>query len=146
MVKIVLAADHAGFVLKEKIRLFLVKRGCAIQDFSPELVEEDDFPDYAFKAGEAVAQKKLLGIFVCGSGIGMSICANKVEGVRAALVDDRQMAIDAKVHNNANVICLGGRRTKVSLAKSIVDAWMSAEYGGGRFERRNRKITAYERN
>jgi ribose 5-phosphate isomerase B len=144
--KIALGADHAGFELKEKIKQYLLEKGITIDDrgtYSPQSV---DYPDFAFRVAEEVAAGKAdSGILVCGSGIGMSIAANKVHGVRAAHVTSETEAQLSREHNDANVLAVGGRLLDEGAARRIVDRWLSTDFAGGRHQQRVEKITAIER-
>lgn len=143
--KIAMAADHAGFQLKEKIRCHLVERGFTVDDHGTDSQESVDYPDYARLVGEAVVGKRASwGILVCGTGIGMSIAANKVPGIRAAKADTEQEAVLSREHNDANVLTLGARVLDESTALNIVDAWLNTGFLGGRHQRRVDKITALE--
>jgi len=131
--------------LKEIVKNFLKTRNIEVEDFGTYTEESVDYPDYAFKVGEAVARKDFdFGILICGSGIGMSIAANKVKGVRAALCNDLYTAHVSREHNNANILCMGGRVIGEEVAKEIVSVWLNAKFEGGRHERRVNKITDYE--
>jgi ribose 5-phosphate isomerase B len=144
--KIALGADHAGFELKEKIKQYLLEKGITVDDrgtYSPQSV---DYPDYAFRVAEEVAAGKAdSGILVCGSGIGMSIAANKVHGVRAAHVASEMEAQLSREHNDANVLAVGGRVLDEGTSRKIVDRWLSTDFAGGRHQQRVEKITAIER-
>jgi ribose 5-phosphate isomerase B len=144
--KIALGADHAGFELKEKIKQYLLEKGITVDDrgtYSPQSV---DYPDYAFRVAEEVAAGKAdSGILVCGSGIGMSIAANKVHGVRAAHVTSEMEAQLSREHNDANVLAVGGRVLDEGTARRIVDRWLKTDFAGGRHQQRVEKITAIER-
>jgi ribose 5-phosphate isomerase B len=144
--KIALGADHAGFELKEKIKQYLLEKGITIDDrgtYSPQSV---DYPDFAFRVAEEVAAGKAdSGILVCGSGIGMSIAANKVHGVRAAHVTSEMEAQLSREHNDANVLAVGGRVLDEATARRIVDRWLSTDFARGRHQQRVEKITAIER-
>ncbi len=142
--KIVLASDHGGFDLKEAIRLYLEEKNYEIIDQGCYDHSSVDYPDYGRLAGEKVLEEDCLGIIFCGTGIGISLAANKVRGVRAALCSEEYSASMARQHNNANILALGGRTTGVDLAKSIVDAFLNSEFEGGRHQRRVDKITAIE--
>lgn len=143
--KIAIGSDHAGFRLKEIVKNFLKTKNIEVEDFSTHTEESVDYPDYAFKVGEAVARKDFdFGILICGSGIGMSIAANKVKGIRAALCNDLYSAHVSREHNNANILCMGGRVIGEEVAKEIVSVWLNAKFEGGRHERRVNKITDYE--
>ncbi len=139
--RIAIGSDHAGFDLKSEILSFLCMEGCDIQDmgaFSPDSV---DYPDYAhLVVREMLEGRADLGILICGTGIGMSITANRYPGIRAALCTDAFMARLSREHNDANVLCLGARVVGVGLALDIVNAWINASFAGGRHQRRVEKI------
>jgi ribose 5-phosphate isomerase B len=144
--KIALGADHAGFDLKEKIKQHLVGRGIRIEDLGTHSGESVDYPDYARAVGEEIVEKRSdLGILVCGTGIGMSIAANKIPGIRAANVHSEIEAQLAREHNNANVLALGGRLLDEDTAFKLVDRWLSAEFAGGRHGQRVEKVSQMER-
>lgn len=143
--KISIGADHAGFALKEEIKKYLQGKNIEVVDYGTYDTTSIDYPDYALPVSKSVANKETtLGILVCYTGIGMSMCANKVKGVRAALVGSVENAILTKEHNNANVLCLGAKDTGVSLALEIVDAFIKTEFTYGRHERRVNKIVSIE--
>jgi ribose 5-phosphate isomerase B len=143
--KIALGADHAGFELKDKIKHWLVEQGIEVRDEGTNSGESVDYPDYARKVGEDVAEKRAdLGILVCGSGIGMSIAANKVPGVRAANVTSEYEAEMSRQHNDANVLALGARILSEDEARKIVDKWLHSSFSAGRHQRRVDKIAAIE--
>jgi len=143
--KIALGADHAGFELKEKIKQHLVDRGIAVDDRGTHSTESVDYPDFAQAVGEEVAQKYAdWGILVCGSGIGMSMAANKVPGIRAANVTSEVEAQLSREHNDANVLAVGARLLNEEKALKIVDRWLSTAFAGGRHERRVEKMAAIE--
>ena len=134
---IALASDHGGFRLKEQIKEHLEARGLDTKDLGTHSEDSVDYPIFGQKCGEAVASGEAdLGIVVCGTGIGISIAANKVKGVRCGLCTSVEMAKLTKQHNNANILALGGRTTAPELAMEIVDAWLDAEFEGGRHQRR----------
>lgn len=135
--KIVLAADHGGFELKEGIKLHLELSGHEVLDLGTHDTESVDYPSYGNMGAQAVVSGEAdKGIVFCGTGIGVSIAANKVQGARCALCTDVFMAEMAARHNNANVLALGGRIIKANLAKEMVDAWLNSAFEGGRHERR----------
>lgn len=143
--KIAIGSDHAGFKLKETVKEFLKTSGIEVIDFGTHSEESADYPDFAFPVAEAVAKKEFdFGILICGTGIGMSITANKVAGIRAALCNDLFTANCSKEHNDANVLCMGGRIVGEGLAKAIVQTWLEKKFQGGRHERRVKKIEEYE--
>lgn len=145
--KIALGSDHAGYILKEEIKNHLSVNGYEILDCGTSSGEVSvDYPDCGFRAAEAVASHKAdVGILFCGTGIGMSIVANKVAGVRAALCHDHFTAVMSRRHNNANVLALGSRVIGSGLAKEIVDTFINEGFEGGRHEYRIDKITAFEK-
>ncbi|MBQ2967663.1 MAG: ribose 5-phosphate isomerase B [Clostridia bacterium] len=143
---IAIGSDHGGFELKNEIKKHLEDLGLAVQDFGTYTKDSVDYPDIAEAVCVPVAAGAFeFGVLVCGTGIGISIAANKVNGIRAAHCTDAYSAAKAKEHNNANVICLGGRITGVDLALTIVDAYLNAEFEGGRHQNRVDKIMALEK-
>ena len=135
--KIAVASDHGGFALKEKVKEHLIERGLHVEDLGTHSEESVDYPVYGKACGEAVASGKAdLGVVVCGTGIGISIAANKVKGIRCGLCTSVEMAHLTKQHNNANILALGGRTTEPELALKIVDEWLDTEFEGGRHQRR----------
>ena len=144
--KIALAADHGGFERKESIRSHLTEMGYDVQDFGCFSAESVDYPDYAFPAAEAVANGACeFGIVVCTTGVGVSICANKVRGVRCALCSDPEVAALSRRHNDANMLALGAKHVSEEQAMEIVRVWLETPHDGGRHARRVLKITEYER-
>lgn len=144
--RIVIGSDHAGFPVKEIIRKHLEGAGYAVDDQGTCSEESVDYPDYGKAVGERVASKQAdLGIAVCGSGIGISIAANKVPGIRAALAHDVMTARLAREHNDANVLALGGRIVTGATAIDMVQTFLTTTYLGGRHQIRLDKITAIER-
>jgi ribose 5-phosphate isomerase B len=143
--KIILASDHAGFLLKEKVKSFLLKKKFSMKDLSPALVKGDDYPLVAFSAGKKVVVEKAIGIFFCGSGQGMCLSANKVKGVRAGLAYDVSSAKVLREHNDANVLCLGGRVLEYKDALKIVNVFLSSKFLGGRHKRRVSEIERFEK-
>ncbi len=144
--KIALGADHAGFPLKEKIKQWLTEQGLQVDDQGTLTADSVDYPDYARKVGEIVAAKKAdRGVLVCGSGIGMSIAANKVPGVRAANAHTVYEAQMSREHNDANVLTLGARVLTDEEAHSILDRWLSTKFAGGRHQKRVDKISQIEK-
>ena len=135
--KIAVASDPGGFALKEKVKEHLIERGFDIEYLGTHSEESVDYPVYGKACGEAVASGKAdLGVVVCGTGIGISIAANKVKGIRCGLCTSVEMAHLTKQHNNANILALGGRTTEPELALKIVDEWLDTEFEGGRHQRR----------
>ena len=144
---VALGADHAGFQLKEVLKGWLIDQGHQVLDVGTHTAAEPvDYPDYAVQLGLAVADGKVeRGVLVCGTGIGMAITANKVPGVRAALCGDLYTARVSRQHNDANVLCLGGRLIGGEMATDILRAWLEAEFAGERHVRRVEKIGEVER-
>lgn len=142
---VALASDHRGFLAKEQIKLILHESGHKTVDCGCESTTSCDYPDAAFVGAESVAGGVAdCGIFLCGTGIGMSICANKVKGIRAALCHDELTVEMSRRHNNANVLCLPADLLGEELIHRLIDVWMRTEYEGGRHGRRIDKITAYD--
>lgn len=141
-----IGCDHGGYELKNHIINHLKERGIEYKDFGCFDENSCDYPDYAKKVCESVLSgESENGILVCGTGIGMSIAANKFDGIRAAHVTDVYSAKMTKVHNNSNIICLGGRITGRELAFMIVDAWLDNEFMGGRHQVRLEKLHSFEK-
>ena len=139
--KIAIASDHAGFELKKELINYIKSLNHQILDFGTYSNESVDYPDFAFPAAESVAALVAdYGILICGTGIGMSIVANKVQGIRAALCVDEDYAKSARNHNNANVLCLGARKTAPELAKKIIDVFLEEDFEGDRHMIRVEKI------
>lgn len=136
--KIAIGCDHGGFELKEYVKNYLVNdKGLEVVDFGTNSEESVDYPEYGKKVGEYVVNKECdCGIVICGTGIGISISANKVKGVRAALCTGIYEAKMTRLHNNANVLALGGRVVGKGLALEIVDTFLTTEYEGGRHDKR----------
>lgn len=142
---IAIGADHRGFELKSLLKGWLESRGYKVIDAGTDDPGSTDYPDYAIEVGRMVGEGKAgLGILICGTGIGMSIAANKVRGVRAARVCTESDAEIARRHNDANVLCFGAAIVDEALARRMITAWMENEFEGGRHERRTREITAFE--
>ena len=142
--KIALASDHAGFELKEKIKEFLTEY--EVIDYGTINLESMDYPDTGFEAAKAVSNGDCKrGILICGSGIGMSIVANKVPGIRAALCQTKQFAQLSRLHNDSNILVLSGRFISEYLAKEIIDVWFNTEFEGGRHQKRLDIISNYEK-
>ncbi len=135
--KIALGSDHAGFQLKDSLKRFLESKNLSFTDFGVFNMDEDDYPQYAYKACNAILQDQYdRGILICGTGIGMCMTANKLKGIRAAQAYDIEVAQLSRLHNDANVLCLGGRQIKESLAMDIVDVWLNTSFEGGRHQSR----------
>jgi ribose 5-phosphate isomerase B len=144
--RIAVGSDHAGFDLKASLAAHLAGAGHQVDDLGTDSPDVSvDYPDFGLAVGRAVADGRAdRGVCVCGTGIGISIAANKVDGVRAALVHDVTTAGLARRHNDANIICLGGRTTGVAEAIDAVDTFFTTEFEGGRHVRRLAEITAFE--
>lgn len=143
--KIAIGSDHGGYELKQALIPFLQGRDIEVADVGTHSTASVDYPDFGEAVGLLVAHKETdAGIVICGTGIGISIAANKVPGIRAALVATPQMAELAKQHNNANILALGGRILSVETAEACVAAWLDTEYEGGRHQRRLDQISAIE--
>ncbi len=143
---IIIGSDHGGVVLKTALKSYLNRRGYKVTDAGTNGDASVDYPDFGQKVAESVIAGEVeLGILICGTGIGMSIAANKIPGIRAALVTDVFMARMAKEHNNANVLVLGGRVLDEQKACDLVGAWLDATFEGGRHQARLDKITALEK-
>lgn len=142
--KISIGADHAGFEFKEKLKDYLVENGYEVLDFGAYAFDsEDDFTDYAIPVAMSVAKHECdRGVLVCGSGIGMSIAANKIKGVNAVNCTCVEFAELSRKHNNTNVICFPGRFLNVEDAKTYLDVWLKTEFLGGKYEKRNLKIVS----
>jgi len=143
--KIALGSDHAGLELKDFIKHHLEKQGHEVKDYGTYTEESCDYTDFAELACDAVVKgQSERGILFCGTGIGMSIVANKIKGVYAALVDNTFSARMTRSHNDSNVLVLPGRIIGKDIAKEITDIWLSTKYEGGRHDRRLNKIKAVE--
>ena len=135
--KIAVASDHGGYLLKETVKKHLEDRGIEVLDLGTHSEESVDYPVYGRLCGATVANGEAdLGVVCCGTGIGISIAANKVKGIRCGLCTSVEMAHLTKQHNNANILALGGRTTAPELALAIVDEWLDTEFEGGRHQRR----------
>jgi ribose 5-phosphate isomerase B len=144
--RVVAASDHAGLVLRPEAVRVARERGFEVEDLGPFGGESVDYPDYATRAAQVVAAGQArFGILVCGTGIGMSMAANKVAGVRAAVCRSEYEARVARGHNDANVLCLGERVTGLGLAGAIVEVFLATPFEGGRHARRVDKLTALDR-
>ena len=142
-----IGCDHGGFALKEELKTHLEERGLEVKDYGIYEEASCDYPDIAKKVADAVVSGECeRAILVCGTGIGMSIAANKVPGIRAAVVSDCFSAKLTRQHNDANILCLGGRVVGAGLARLIVDSYLDADFEGGRHKERIDKITALENN
>ena len=143
--KVAIGSDHGGFELKEVLKKHLEDKGFDVSDVGAYDTNSVDYPDIAVCACEKVTSGECSwGVLVCGTGIGISIAANKVAGIRCALVGNEYSAEMTKRHNNANMLAFGGRVTGPDLAKNILDAYINAEFEGGRHQKRVDKISAIE--
>ncbi|EHG1696912.1 ribose 5-phosphate isomerase B [Listeria monocytogenes] len=143
--KVAIASDHGGIELRKSIISYLESVGISYEEFGPEAPESVDYPGLAITVSEKVVNQEVdRGILVCGTGIGMSIAANKVKGIRCALVGDTFSAHATREHNDTNVLALGARVIGPGLAEDIVKIWLETAYEGGRHANRVGQITAYE--
>lgn len=143
--RIAIGADHGGFDLKTKIIKYLKLKGHMVKDFGTYCPEPCDYPKYGFAVARAVAGGEYSrGILICKSGIGMSIVANKVRGIRAAMVDSVEAAKSSREHNDANIIVFGSKNTNIYKAKRMLEIWLKAKFLGGRHLRRVKQIKALE--
>ncbi|MDY6029400.1 MAG: ribose 5-phosphate isomerase B [Acidaminococcaceae bacterium] len=146
--KIAVGSDHGGLALKEHIKKYLLEKGVEVIDHGTFSEASCDYPDFADKLCSDIVSGTsgaVRGILFCGTGIGISIAANKMQGIRAALCGDVFSAKMSREHNDANVLCLGGRVLGTGLAEMITDAWLETEFAGGRHARRVEKVMALER-
>jgi ribose 5-phosphate isomerase B len=144
--KIVIGSDHAGFELKEDLRTYLREQNVEVEDLGVPNEAPADYPDIGAGVAEKVSQGEFeRGILICGSGIGMSIVANRFAGVRAALCHDLYTARMSREHNDANVLVLGGRLTGKGLAREILKVWLESRFQGGNHQRRLEKIHSLEK-
>lgn len=140
-----IGSDHGGFHLKEDIKQYLAEKGIEFHDFGTHSTDSVDYPDISRAVAEAVVQGKCdRGIIICGTGIGVSIAANKVKGIRAALCHDPYSAQMSREHNDANVLTMGERVIGFGLARAVVEKWLATEFSGGRHARRVGKISDLE--
>ncbi|HIE9814656.1 TPA: ribose 5-phosphate isomerase B [Klebsiella pneumoniae] len=146
MMKIAVGCDHVGLILKPDIVHFLKDKGIEVIDKGADSPERTDYPLYSKQVADAVVSGEAeLGILICGSGIGISIAANKVNGIRAVVCSEPYSAKLSREHNNTNILAFGSRVVGSELAKMIVDAWLQAEFEGGRHQRRVDLISKIER-
>ena len=142
---IVIASDHGGYAMKEELKAWLTEKGVAFEDVGTYSEASCDYPEYAALAARGVAEGKYeKGILICGTGIGMSLAANKIKGIRCALLSDCFSAEMCRAHNDANMMSLGARVTGIELAKRMVDIFLATEFLGGRHGRRVDLIRALE--
>jgi ribose 5-phosphate isomerase B len=136
-VKIAIGSDHAGYLLKGVIKNHLDEKEISFTDYGTFKMDSTDYPEYSYKVSQAVATGECdLGILICGTGIGMSITANKMKGIRAAVVHSVETAKMSRLHNNANVLCIGARILEEKQACEIVDIWLMTSFEGGRHDKR----------
>ena len=139
--KFYIATDHAGYALKEFTKDYVRTLGHEIIDLGPTSADRVDYPDFAKKCATAVVEDKgSFGILICGTGIGISIAANKVAGIRAGLCHDAFTAMATRAHNDANILCFGARIVGLGVIESILDGWLNSEFEGGRHTKRVEKI------
>jgi ribose 5-phosphate isomerase B len=144
--KIIIGSDHAGYHLKEAIRQYLSEMGYEITDVGTFCKDDTDYPDFGISLGQKVSSGEFVkGILICGSGVGMTIVANKFPSVRAVLCLDEDTARMSRLHNDTNILVLASRRTDTERAKAITDTWLKTEFAGGRHQRRLDKIMDLER-
>ncbi|MEG0391316.1 MAG: ribose 5-phosphate isomerase B [Anaerovoracaceae bacterium] len=142
--KIAIASDHGGYMLKETILGFLLGMGHEVENLGTYSEESVDYPEFGFRCAEKVASGEVeRGIVICGTGIGISIAANKVKGIRCALCTDKEMAEMTRKHNDANMLALGGRTTETTTALDIINVWLNTEFEGGRHQRRVDMLNNY---
>lgn len=142
---IAIGSDHAAFEFKEAIKHYLTEKGYQLQDFGTCSTEQVDYCDFGFLVGEAVSSGACeSGLVFCGTGVGISISANKVKGVRAVVCSEPYSAKLSREHNNTNILALGSRVVGIELAKMIVDTWLGSHFEGGRHLDRIKKIAQYE--
>lgn len=145
--RLAIGCDHGAYQLKELVKQHLLDKGLDVEDFGCFSTESVDYAEFAFKVGEAVSKGQAdKGIVLCTTGIGVSICANKVLGIRCALCSDLKSAKLTRMHNDSNVLALGAGIITTDTAMEIVDVWLATEFEGGRHLRRINKITQYELN
>ncbi|WP_243366857.1 ribose 5-phosphate isomerase B [Fundidesulfovibrio soli] len=133
---VIFGSDHAGFALKEQLKAFASKLGVQVVDVGCDSLQSCDYPLFAEKLCSRVLADKCLGVLICGTGLGMSMAANRRAGIRAALCANEYMARMTRLHNNANVLCLGERWMGAGLAESVLETFIKTEFEGGRHQRR----------
>jgi len=145
LMKVIITGDHAGMTLRNEVKSVLDELGHSYEDAGADCTTSVDYPDYALPAAKRIANGEFdRGIFVCGTGIGVSISANKVNGIRCALVHDVFSAKATRQHNDSNVLAMGERVIGPGLAREIIKTWLTTDFEGGRHLNRVNKITAYE--
>ncbi|NOZ83612.1 MAG: ribose 5-phosphate isomerase B [Epsilonproteobacteria bacterium] len=142
--RVVIGSDHAGFEMKEQIKKYLRQKGYDVLDEGTDSTNSVDYPDFAAKTAAECLKNGAMGIVICGTGIGASISANKIKGIRAALCHDAYTAIYSRRHNDANILTLGGRVTGIDVGIQIVDLFLSTKFDGGRHRLRIDKISKLE--
>jgi ribose 5-phosphate isomerase B len=146
MTPILIASDHAGFTLKEKLKSYLAKKGLRFKDLGTDSLERCDYPEFAYSLAKSISQKKYnRGILICKTGIGTSIVANRLPGVRASLCYNAQAARLTREHNDSNVLVLGSAFVNEKLAKRILSIWLNTKFQGGRHKRRLDQINKIEK-
>lgn len=144
--RIAIGADHGGYELKEAVKVYLEGKMYKVRDYGTDSKESVDYPDFGLKVAEAVAKGEAeTGILICTTGIGQSITANKVPGIRAALCLNKDQAEFSRLHNNANVIVFGARYTDEDKVKGMIDVYLTTGFDGGRHQKRLDKITEIEK-
>jgi len=142
---IAIASDHAAYAFKEEIKTWLIESGYELKDYGTFGLERVDYCDFGFAAGESVARGECdRGLLFCGTGVGISISANKVVGIRAVVCSEPYSAKLSRQHNNTNILALGSRVVGIDLAKMIIDIWLNTAFEGGRHSVRVEKIASYE--
>lgn len=143
--KIAIGSDHVGLELKKEIIDYLVEKGIEVKDFGTDSPERCDYPVYGYKVAMAVSSGEFdKGILICGTGVGMSLAANKIKGIRCVVCSEPYSALLSRKHNDTNILAMGARVVGAELAKMIVDCWINAEYEGGRHQKRVEMIAQIE--
>jgi ribose 5-phosphate isomerase B len=144
--KIIIGSDHRGFALKNYLKDWLASNGHEVEDLGTDNLTASDYPDYAISVARAISKDEAsLGILICGTGIGMSIAANKVKGIRAARVCSAKDAEMSKKHNDSNVLCIGADLVDELMAQRMISAWLETTFEGDRHQRRLSKISDFEK-
>jgi ribose 5-phosphate isomerase B len=142
---IAIGSDHTAFPFKQEITSYLISEGLEVRDFGTCGLERVDYCDFGFRVGEAVARGECeKGLLLCGTGVGISISANKVKGIRAVVCSEPYSAKLSREHNDTNILALGARVVGIELAKMIIDVWLESKFEGGRHADRVQKIAQYE--
>jgi len=143
--KIAVGSDHRGYMAKEIVKSIIVQMGHEMIDMGTESERPVDYPDVAYLAARAVSRNEVdRAVLICATGIGMSITANKIKGVRAALCHDEFTAVVSRGHNDSNILCISADQTGEGLLRKMVEAWLTSDFSGGRHQRRLNKIVAIE--